>query len=208
MALINTYQQTEDLLKKFRTTVFTVEDVPYIILKAFGRHTAELNRYRNGRGIVVSYTEGLLIKNLCAFRVADSLSLDSTLSEMKANEKICRATPKILMVSDGQQILAYDTRERETYAQPLDKLYINFRFFYPLVGVERYHETEENPADVKAAEKMAKLHDEIRAYSDISSTDDLHDLNIFMSRLLFCFFAEDTNIFSSNLFTSALSRLV
>lgn len=206
MALINTYQQTEDLLKKFRTTVFTAEDVPYIILEAFGRHTAELNRYRNGRGIVVSYTEGLLIKNLCAFRVADSLSLDSTLSEMKANEKICRATPKILMVSDGQQILAYDTREHETYAQPLDKLYINFQFFYPLVGVERYHETEENPADVKAAEKMAKLHDEIRAYSDISSTDDLHDLNIFMSRLLFCFFAEDTNIFSSNLFTSSIER--
>ena len=72
--------------------------------------------------------------------------------------------------------------------------------------MERYRGIEENPADVKAAEKMAKLHDEIRAYNDFSSHDDLHDLNIFMTRLLFCYFAEDTGIFDENLFTSSIDR--
>ena len=59
---------------------------------------------------------------------------------------------------------------------------------------------------MKAAEKLAKLHDELRAYNEFRSDDDLHDLNIFITRLLFCFFAEDTGIFEENLFTSSIIR--
>lgn len=207
MALTLTYQQIEQKLRCFCNDRFTAEDVPYLILEAFGKHEAETRRYRQGKGVVASFQSGLLIKNLLAYRVAGNRMLDTVLGEMKSDDMVRKATPKILMVSDGEHLLAYDTREQETYEQPLRKLYINFQFFYPLVGVERYRATEENPADVKAAEKMAKLHDEIRAYNDYSSTDDLHDLNIFMSRLLFCFFAEDTNIFQTdNLFTSSIER--
>ena len=56
------------------------------------------------------------------------------------------------------------------------------------------------------AEKLAKLHDELRSYNEFRSNDDLHDLNLFISRLLFCFFAEDTGIFEENLFTSSIQR--
>ena len=77
---------------------------------------------------------------------------------------------------------------------------------YPLMDVERVHYVEESPADVKAAEKLAKLHDELRAYNEFRSDSDLHDLNIFITRLLFCFFAEDTGIFEGNLFTDSIQR--
>lgn len=59
---------------------------------------------------------------------------------------------------------------------------------------------------MKAAEKLAKLHDELRAYNEFSSKSELHDLNIFIARLLFCFFAEDTGIFEDNLFTGSVVR--
>ncbi|MBR6202007.1 MAG: class I SAM-dependent DNA methyltransferase [Bacteroidaceae bacterium] len=72
--------------------------------------------------------------------------------------------------------------------------------------MERVHNVEESPADVKAAEKLAKLHDELRAYNEFRTGDDLHDLNIFITRLLFCFFAEDTGIFEDGLFTSSIIR--
>lgn len=206
MAVSLTYQQTEEKLKRFQTDIYSADDVPYMILEAFGKHEAEVRRYRAGKGVVASFRGGLLIKNLLAFQSCDEWLLDTTLDAMKHNDMVRKAAPKILMVSDGERILAYDMREHETYDQPLKKLYINFQFFYPLVGVERVRAVEENPADVKAAEKMAKLHDEIRAFNDYSSTDDLHDLNIFMSRLLFCFFAEDTGIFEENLFTSSIER--
>lgn len=206
MAVSLTYQQTEEKLRHFQTDIYSADDVPYMILEAFGKHEAEVRRYRAGKGVVASFRGGLLIKNLLAFQSCDEWLLDTTLDAMKHNDMVRKAAPKILMVSDGERILAYDMREHETYDQPLKKLYINFQFFYPLVGVERVRVVEENPADVKAAEKMAKLHDEIRAFNDYSSTDDLHDLNIFMSRLLFCFFAEDTGIFEDNLFTSSIER--
>ena len=109
-------------------------------------------------------------------------------------------------MSDGKTVLAYDTRENDTYEQQLKKMHSDFSFFYPLMNVERIHNTEENPADVKAAEKLAKLHDEIRAYNEYNSDDDLHDLNIFITRLLFCFFAEDTGIFTESLFTNFIRR--
>lgn len=204
MATSISYQQTEQELQAFKTS-FSPADIPYIILKAFGKTDADIRRYKSGKGIVAKF-DGLLIKNLVAYRACPSMMMDETLNALKTDATIAKATPRILMVSDGERILAYDPKERETYENPLNKLWIDFQFFYPLCGIERYRGIEENPADVKAAEKMAKLHDEIRAYNDFSSNDDLHELNLFMTRLLFCYFAEDTGIFTDNLFTASIDR--
>ena len=204
MATSISYQQTEQELQAFKTS-FSPADIPYIILRAFGKTDADIRRYKSGKGIVAKF-DGLLIKNLLAYRACPSMLMDETLNALKTDATIAKATPRILMVSDGERILAYDPKERETYENPLNKLWIDFQFFYPLCGIERYRGIEENPADVKAAEKMAKLHDEIRAYNDFSSNDDLHELNLFMTRLLFCYFAEDTGIFADNLFTASIDR--
>lgn len=204
MATSISYQQTEQELQAFKAS-FSPADIPYIILRAFGKTDADIRRYKSGKGIVAKF-DGLLIKSLIAYRACPTMLMDETLNAMKTDASIAKAAPRILMVIDGKRILAYDPKERETYENPLGKLWIDFQFFYPLAGVERYRGIEENPADVKAAEKMAKLHDEIRAYNDFSSNDDLHELNLFMTRLLFCYFAEDTGIFEDNLFTSSIAR--
>ncbi len=149
---------------------------------------------------------GLLIKGLFCFCDTETVRLTERLEQLKSDEQVNKAAPKIIAVSDGKTVLAYDTRENDTYEQQLKKMHSDFSFFYPLMNVERIHNTEENPADVKAAEKLAKLHDEIRAYNEYNSDDDLHDLNIFITRLLFCFFAEDTGIFTENLFTNFIRR--
>ena len=204
MATTISYQQTELELQAFKTG-FSPADIPYILLKAFGKTDADIRRYKSGKGIVVKF-DGLLIKGVIAYRPCPTIEMDDTLNAMKTDASITKAAPRILAVSDGQRILAYDPKENETYENPLNKLWIDFQFFYPLCGIERYRGIEENPADVKAAEKMAKLHDEIRAYNDFSSNADLHELNLFMTRLLFCYFAEDTGIFSDDLFTASIDR--
>ena len=204
MATTISYQQTELELQAFKTG-FSPADIPYILLKAFGKTDADIRRYKSGKGIVVKF-DGLLIKGVIAYRPCSTIEMDDTLNAMKTDASIAKAAPRILAVSDGQRILAYDPKENETYENPLNKLWIDFQFFYPLCGIERYRGIEENPADVKAAEKMAKLHDEIRAYNDFSSNADLHELNLFMTRLLFCYFAEDTGIFSDDLFTASIDR--
>ena len=200
------YQDIESALTVFKEKDVVAVEVGYEILKAFGKGEADIRRYRDGKGVLARY-DGLLIKGLFGYKsVSTTTSLTATLEEMKQDPQVVKAAPKIVAVSDGETILAYDMRERESYENPLNRLYCDFAFFYPLCGVERFTNIDESPADVKAAEKLAKLHDELRAYNEFSSRSELHDLNIFIARLLFCFFAEDTGIFEDNLFTGSVVR--
>lgn len=199
------YKEIESRLESFKTKVVPASEVGYEILKAFGKSEKDVSRYKEGKGILKTF-DGLLIKGLFCYQAVDTLHLTTRLEALKADAQVKKAAPKIIAVSDGETLLAYDTRENDTYEQKLVKMHSDFGFFYPLMNVERVHTTAENPADVKAAEKLAKLHDEIRAYNEYNSDDDLHDLNIFITRLLFCFFAEDTGIFAENLFTNFIKQ--
>ena len=180
-------------------------EVGYKLLYSFGKSERDIERYREGKGVLKTF-DGLLIKGLFCYQPVSMFGLTSQLEQLKTNMQIIKAAPKIIAVSDGKSILAYDLREKDTYENQLERLPSDFAFFYPLMDVERVHYVEESPADMKAAEKLAKLHDELRAYNEFRSNDDLHDLNIFITRLLFCFFAEDTGIFEENLFTSSIQR--
>lgn len=198
------YKEIEQRLSVLKEPV-DASIVGYMLLLTFGKSEREVSRYVEGKGVIAKF-DGLLIKGLLAYRASDTLHLRDTLETLKRDLTVLRAAPKIVAVSDGRTLLAYDLREKETYENPLSRLHCDFAFFYPLMDIERVRYVEENPADIKAAEKLAKLHDELRAYNDFSSDDDLHDLNIFITRLLFCFFAEDTGIFKEQLFTSSIER--
>ena len=180
-------------------------EVGYALLHSFGKSDRDIERYKEGKGVLKTF-DGLLIKGLFCYQQTSMFSLTDQLEMLKTNPMIIKAAPKIVAVSDGKTILAYDLREKDTYENQLERLPSDFAFFYPLMDVERVHYVEESPADIKAAEKLAKLHDELRSYNEFRSSDDLHDLNLFISRLLFCFFAEDTGIFEENLFTSSIQR--
>ena len=199
------YREIEQrLADSFAGGVNPVE-VGYKLLYSFGKSERDIERYKEGKGVLKTF-DGLLIKGLFCYQPVSMFGLTSQLEELKTNTQIIKAAPKIIAVSDGKSILAYDLREKDTYENQLERLPSDFAFFYPLMDVERVHYVEESPADIKAAEKLAKLHDELRSYNEFRSDDDLHDLNIFISRLLFCFFAEDTGIFEENLFTSSIQR--
>jgi type II restriction/modification system DNA methylase subunit YeeA len=204
MATIS-YKEIEEKLKEFKEQSVTAQNVGYALLKAFGMTDTSIERVRSGKMNLAHY-EGILVKKKLAYQAASTEQLTSALEAMKADAKIAKASPCIIAVSDGNIILAYDPREKESYENKLSKLWLDFQFFYPLAGVEKYRGVTENPADVKAAEKMAKLYDEIRCYNEILSEESVHNLNIFMTRLLFCFFAEDTGIFEKNLFTDSIKR--
>ena len=180
-------------------------EVGYKLLYSFGKSERDIERYKEGKGVLKNF-DGLLIKGLFCYQPVNMFGLTDQLEQLKRNSMVLKAAPKIIAVSDGKSILAYDLREKDTYENQLERLPSDFAFFYPLMDVERVHYVEESPADMKAAEKLAKLHDELRSYNEFRSDDDLHDLNIFISRLLFCFFAEDTGIFEENLFTSSIQR--
>ena len=199
------YREIEQRLADSFCGKIDVSEVGYQLLYSFSKSERDIERYKEGKGVLKTF-DGLLIKGLFCYQPVSMFGLTDQLEQLKTNQQIIKAAPKIIAVSDGKSILAYDLREKDTYENLLERLPSDFAFFYPLMDVERVHYVEERPADIKAAEKLAKLHDELRSYNEFRSDDDLHDLNIFISRLLFCFFAEDTGIFEENLFTDSIRR--
>ena len=137
----------------------------------------------------------------------DYSEMYDTIEDMRNDIKITKQSPRLYVTSNGAQIVAYDPKENDFYENRIELMWKDFEFFTPLAGIEKIPYTEEAEADVKSAELMAKLFDDIRRYNDISTSETVHSLNIFMSRLLFCFFAEDTGLFpGQNLFTGTLSK--
>ena len=199
------YREIEQRLADSFSNGANPEEVGYQLLYSFGKSERDIERYKEGKGVLKTF-DGLLIKGLFCYQHVNMFGLTEQLELLKHDPQVLKAAPKIIAVSDGKTILAYDLREKDTYENQLERLPSDFAFFYPLMDVERVHYVEESPADIKAAEKLAKLHDELRSYNEFRSDDDLHDLNIFITRLLFCFFAEDTGIFEENLFTSSIQR--
>jgi len=121
-------------------------EIAYWLLYSFGKSERDIERYKEGKGILKTF-DGLLIKGLFCYRFVPTIQLTSELEQLKQDQLVLKAAPKIIAVSDGKTILAYDLREKDTYENQLERLPSDFAFFYPLMDVERVHYVEESPAD-------------------------------------------------------------
>jgi len=173
----------------------------YDLLSAYNLPKASITRLQKGN-LNLSKKDGEIIwKKKLHFRFEDVHDLHSTITEIEKNHK---HNERFLIVTDYRTILSIDTRTGDRLDCEITDLPKHYDFFLPWAGMEKTKHANENPADVKAAEKMARLFDAIKQNNPDDSPDFIHGLNIFLSRLLFCYFAEDTNIFSENQFTNAI----
>lgn len=193
----------------------SANELVYDLLRIFANWgDGQIRRVKDGAGNSAKDGVTVLIKNLIAYREATANMIDGdcsemydTIEDMRHDIKIAKHSPRLYVTSDSAQIVAYDPKENDFYENRIELMWKDFEFFTPLAGIEKIPYTEEAEADVKSAELMAKLFDDIRRYNDISTPETVHSLNIFMSRLLFCFFAEDTGLFpGQNLFIGTLSK--
>ena len=138
--------------------------------------------------------------------VDEGQDLAKALSKVVGSTIINQHKIRMVMVTDFNTVLINDTKYDETLDCDFADLYKNYHFLLPLAGLERAREYSEHPADVQASEKMGRLFDHIRKLNEFNTADDLHALNIFLTRLLFCFYAEDTGIFDTNQFYDVIDR--
>lgn len=138
--------------------------------------------------------------------VEEGQDLAKALSEVMNSPIINQHKIRMVMVTDFNTVLINDTKYDETFDCDFTDLYKNYHFLLPLAGLERAREYSEHPADVQASEKMGRLFDHIRKLNEFNTADDLHALNIFLTRLLFCFYAEDTGIFKADQFYDVIDR--
>jgi hypothetical protein len=103
--------------------------------------------------------------------------------------------PKYVLVCDFHIFRLYDTEEQTTLEFTIDELIQNVQSFGYLLGYQKKTYKEQDPANIKAAELMGKLHDRLEEIGY-----EGHPLEVYLVRILFCLFAEDTTIFEKQQF--------
>ena len=200
--------EAQDALERLNEAKPTGEELVYDLLRIFcGYGDGNIRRIHDGVGNKIKDGRTVLIPNLIAYRPKGELDFHDEIKAMQADPKIAKHLPRLYVVSDGKTIVAVDPKEQDIYENEVALMWKDFDFFYPLAGIEKIRHVEEAEADVKSAELMAKIFDEIRRHNNIKDKTEMHNLNIFMSRLLFCYFAEDTNLFPEpQLFTNSIKQ--
>lgn len=197
--------KAQETLEQASSTL-NAENLPYVLLSTFcGYGEASLDRIRDGRDNKSRDPKTILVKDKFVYRpfTPGTEPMDTIIS-LKDSAAITRHNPRLYITCDGSSVVAYDPKDDDLYEGALNTLWRDFEFFKPLAGIEKFRNYEEAEADVKTAELMAKLYDDICRYNDFRDKEVSHYINVFMSRLLFCFFAEDTGLFKPNQFTQAI----
>lgn len=210
-------------LKEIETRVQVVadrsnfnRDFIFDLLFAYGRSKGNLTRLRSTSGsslnVAVDPATEVAQKNVLYFKEVLEGSEEAHLEaieELSSSPAVVRYSTRFVIVTDYVTLLAKDTKTGDTLTVPIREIANHFTFFLPWAGMEKAQYTAEAHADVKAAERMAKLFDELIKLNPEANQTQLgrHSLNIFFTRLLFCFFAEDTGIFSEGQFTQAVESL-
>jgi hypothetical protein len=139
----------------------------------------------------------------------DTGQVTKMLTELRQSPATSKAKAKFILSTDGVDSEAEDLTSGETVACAYKDFPDHFGFFLPLAGIATVKQISENAFDIRATSRLNRLYVELLKDNPIWGTAERpHDMNHLMSRLIFCFFAEDTGIFSgTTLFTNAISSI-
>ena len=199
MTIIEIENSLNTLVSSFNKETFIFD-----LLLAYGTPKSTIKRLIGSDHDKLASNGELTVRKKLFFKVVNE-NLHSIIDELKTQKEVTKHSPRFIIVTDFETLLAYDTKTSDTLDTELLNIVNHYDFFLPLAGMEKANFQDENPADVKASLKMAKLYDELQKNNHFESKEDIHSLNVFLTRLLFCYFAEDTNIFLDNIFTSSIS---
>ncbi len=174
----------------------------FAFLRAFGEPETTVARLKQGDYNRAKNANEILLKRKIFFKIAVGKDCYLTIDELKHDKHLGKNKPRFIIVTDWENFLAIDTARDDTLSCKFQQLPDKFTFFLPLAGMEQAQVEKEDVISTKAAENVAELHGLI-THDNPEFAE--HALNVFFARLLFCFFAEDTDIFAKNSFTSALA---
>lgn len=175
----------------------------YDFLGVYDIPRATVTKLRKGMNNLAKEAGAVYLKNKLYFREGTG-DLMQDYADLQERVDELGSKPRYLLVTDYQHLLAKDTKTNETLDIEFAKLPQYFDFFLAWNGIEKADFDKENPADVRAAERFAKLYDVVK-HDNPNATPK--GLNLFLIRILFCLFAEDTNIFEHDLFTNRVKQM-
>lgn len=200
--------EIEQAITELAEQPFDGQEFPFAFLEAFGNKATAIKKLRSGASNK-SDIGGLLQANHIHIKTCDAGLVPQTLSDLKGSKatQTKRNKVRFLLATDGEAFEAEDLVTGETVSCPYDDFPNHFVFFWPLAGLSKTKQLSESEFDVRATLRLNKLYTTLRA-DNPDWEKRSHDMNHFMARLIFLFFAEDTDILNSeDLFTDTIERM-
>ncbi len=188
---------------------FDRAEFPFAFLAAFGNKETTIKRLRKGESNASDVPGGILQRNNIHMAVCESGRVGETLRALRESPRTVAAKAKFVLATDGETLEAEDLASGETIAPEYRDFARHFGFFLPLAGISTIKEIKDNPIDVRATGRLNKLYIELLRDNPEWATEARRpDMNHFMARLIFCYFAEDTDIFNgTGLFTKTVEQM-
>ncbi|MFD1630563.1 class I SAM-dependent DNA methyltransferase [Pseudopedobacter beijingensis] len=172
------------------------ENFIYNFLLAFGLSKTTITRLKKGDYNLSNKEGELFYKSKIFFKIEETGNLLNKIDELSKSDKVLKHRPRFIFLTDFKTIIATDTKLKTNKDFSFSELPKYIDFFLPLSGAEIYRVSTDNKADREAAYKLGELYEILVTDNQDWIAEGSHQLNIFLSRLLFCFFAEDTGIFN------------
>jgi len=200
--------EIEAAISELALQPFDAAEFPFAFLAAFGNKDTALKRLRAGNNNTSDVPGGVLLRNNIHIAVCEAGTVGEALQALRASPATTKAKAKFILATDGQTLEAEELVSGETIACDYSDFPNHFGFLLPLAGISTIKEIKDNPIDVRATGRLNKLYVELlRENPDWAKDERRADMNHFMARLIFCFFAEDTDIFNGEgLFTRTVER--
>jgi len=200
--------EIEQAISELAEAPFDAVEFPFAFLEAFGRKATEIKKLRKG-DTNKSDLGGVLQRNNIHIATCAPGAVSDTLVALKNSVATSKFKAKFILATDGQDFEAEDLIGGETVACSFQQFPDHFGLFLPLAGISTVKQIRESAFDIKATGRLNRLYMELlKDNPDWGTSERRHDLNHFMARLIFCFFAEDTDIFGGDdLFTSTIDRM-
>lgn len=180
----------------------------YAFLQAFGNKETTLRKLRTG-DTNKSDVGGVLQRNNIHLVVAPPGQVSEALDALRGSPATARHKVKFILATDGDRIEAEELGGGTPLECGWSEFPDHFGLFLPLAGISTVKEIRENAFDIRATAKLNRLYVELlKENPEWGSDEHRPDMNHFMARLIFSFFAEDTGIFAEEgLFTKTISQL-
>ncbi|KWT03382.1 class I SAM-dependent DNA methyltransferase [Pseudomonas amygdali] len=200
--------EIESAISELALQPFDTAEFPFAFLAAFGSKDTALKRLRAGNNNGSDMAGGVLLRNNIHIAVCEAGTVGETLKALRASPATTKAKSKFILATDGQTLEAEELITEETITCEYLDFPNHFGFLLPLAGISTIKEIKDNPIDVRATSRLNKLYVELlNENPDWAKAERRADMNHFMARLVFCFFAEDTDIFiGDSLFTRTMER--
>lgn len=200
--------EIEEAISALAEQPFDATEFPFAFLEAFGNKATTIKRLRSGASNK-SDVGGVLQTSNIHIATADAGRATEKLAALRASPATTRGKAKFILATDGVTFEAEDLESGETVVCAYADFPNHFGFFLPLAGITTVKQVRDSSFDIRATSRLNKLYVELlNDNPDWGSAERRPDMNHFMARLIFCFFAEDTDIFGgTRRFTATVEQM-